>query len=88
MGYDLLSNIAQQFGGMLGNNNNNNLFENVLNEEINNESNKTTLYYNEEEEIQNEINAYNYHKYKNTGDWLLAKTTNPKNFPRCKIYSC
>ena len=78
MGYDLLSNIAQQFGGMLGNNNNNNLFENEINDEINDEinveSNKTTLYYNEAEEIQNEINAYNYHKYKNTGDWLLAKT--------------
>ena len=31
------------------------------------------LFYNEEQDIQDEINDYNYHLCKNSGDWLLAK---------------
>jgi hypothetical protein len=31
------------------------------------------LYYNQSQEMQNEIDNYNYHLKKNTGDWLLAK---------------
>ena len=31
------------------------------------------LYYNQSQEMQIEIDNYNYHLKKNTGDWLLAK---------------
>ena len=36
--------------------------------------NKTILIYNEIQEIQNEINIFNEHLFKNTGVWLSAKT--------------
>jgi hypothetical protein len=36
--------------------------------------NKTILIYNEIQEIQNEINIFNEHLFKNTGSWLSAKT--------------
>ena len=45
-------------------------------DDINNYENSNqicNIYYNEQLEIQNEIDAFNYHLHKNTYNWLLAK---------------
>ena len=47
------------------------LYNNINNYE--NSKQKCNLFYNEQLEIQNEISAYNYHLYKNSYNWLLAK---------------
>ena len=34
---------------------------------------KSYLFYNEQQDVLDELNDYNYHLYKNSGHWLLAK---------------